>query len=68
MKLSVEELNAIHGALVTRERVIREDWIPAWGEDTKRAEELRKEADLINALRSRVCNAKIEAELGVLLG
>ena len=65
MVFNVEELGLIHGALVSRERILREDWIPAWGEDTQRGQELQKEADAIHRLRSVVCSAKISLELGI---
>ena len=63
MELTIQELNAIHSALITRERILQSDFIPAC-EGTSRVEALRAELAMIPGLRSRVCAAKLSLELG----
>lgn len=63
MELTITELDTIHAALITRERILRDDWIPAW-EGTVRAEALKAELAVIPGLRSRMCAAKLSLELG----
>lgn len=68
MNLTAEELDTIHAALIMRERILREDWIPSWSNDSNRVAELQKQLDSIPALRSKVCCAKLSLELGFEVG
>jgi hypothetical protein len=63
MELTIKELQAIHSALITRERILRDNFIPAC-EGTSRVEELKTELDLLPGLRSRICAAQLSKELG----
>ena len=63
MELSINELSTIHAALITRQRVLRDDFIPAC-EGTSRVEALRAELAAIPNLAARVCAAQLSLELG----
>lgn len=60
---TIEELNKMHLGLITRERVIREQWIPCT-KDSNDVNRLMKEADFLAALGRKVCAAQISKELG----
>ena len=54
---TIAELDAIHMALITRERVIREDLIPICAD---KVESLTVEADDIRRLSLKVCSIKFD--------
>jgi hypothetical protein len=60
---TIDELNSIHLALITRERVIREQWIPntTGGGAIQR---LMDEAAALDVLQKKVCAAQLSKELG----
>ncbi len=60
---TIEELSRMQLSLITRERVIREQWIPNTT-DASEVQELTAEADAIDTLSKKVCAAKLSKELG----
>jgi hypothetical protein len=60
---TIEELKAIHLSVITRQRVLREDWIPS-ERDTVRKNSLIAQADLLDAIGKKVCAAQVSKELG----
>ena len=64
---TIEELDTIHLSLITRERVIRKEWIPCKS-FADRVEDLTAEADALRALSLKVCAAKLSKELGFDIG
>lgn len=62
-EFSIDDLKMMHRALITRERVIRDHWIPS-ERDTDKRNLLVAEADAIDALQKRVCAAQVSLELG----
>ena len=59
--LTASELGHIHLSLCTRERVIREEWIP---NSTVEKNKLLAEADELQRLAHKVCAAQLSKELG----
>ena len=60
---TMEELDAIHLSLVTRDHKITKDWI----ENNKNIEEVKKytaEVNMLRNLRNKVCAAKLSRQLG----
>ena len=60
---TIDELNSIHLSLITRERVIREQWIP----NTTGASDIQSlmdEADALGRLQKKVCAAKLSKQFG----
>ncbi len=60
---TIDELNHIHLSLITRERVIREQWIPNTT-GASAIERLKNEADALDVLQKKVCAAQLSKELG----
>jgi len=60
---TIDELNSIHLSLITRERVIREEWIPNTT-GASAIQRLMDEADAIDRLQKKVCAAQLSKELG----
>jgi hypothetical protein len=63
MDFTIEELDLIHGSLITRENKIRKDWI----DGNKNTEEVAKYTEEVKRLRSlsaKVCAASLSKELG----
>lgn len=61
--LTVKQLWLVQLSLITRERVIREQWEPSvQDQDTKK--ELLAEADDLQILQRKFCAAKLSKELG----
>jgi hypothetical protein len=61
--LTVEELDLIHSALIHRRRTLP-DLINAWGINSARGRELRREMDMLPALSEKVCEVLVDATLG----
>lgn len=60
---TIAELDALHLAVITRERVIREQWIQTARNPTEK-DSMTAEADALDALSKKVCAAKLTKELG----
>ncbi len=60
---TIDELNRIHLALITRERVIREQWIPNTT-GSSAVQRLMDEASALDVLQKKVCAAQLSKELG----
>ena len=62
-EFSIEDFKSMHLSLITRERMIRSQWIPLERDPVKR-DRLVAEADALDALQKRVCAAQLSLELG----
>lgn len=62
-EFTLAELNALHLAVITRERVIRESWIQT-AVNTAEKDSMMAEADALDTLSKKVCAAKLTKELG----
>lgn len=62
-EFTIEELNNIHLALIAKERVLRENWIPHEKSFAKK-ESLTQEANRLRTLCMKVCAAQLSKELG----
>lgn len=60
---TVSELDAMHLAVITRCRVLREQWIPIEIDTTKK-EVMIAELHSLDKLSMKVCAAKLSKELG----
>jgi len=60
---TIEQLDMIHSSLITRERVIREQWIPNTT-GSSAVQRLMDEASALDVLQKKVCAAKLSKELG----
>ncbi len=60
---TIDELDMLHRSLITRERIIRDQYIPCTSdsEDVKR---LTDDANATRTLARKVCAAKLSKELG----
>ncbi len=63
---TIDELDMLHRALITRERILRDEWIPYTidSEDVKR---LTNDANATRTLARKVCAAKLSKELGFII-
>ena len=60
---TIDELDMMHRSLITRERILRDEWIPC----TSDSEDVKRLVDDANATRTlarKVCAAKLSKELG----
>jgi hypothetical protein len=62
-ELTVAELDAIHIALITRERTIVDRWLPSMTNPDEIAL-LESEVALSKVLQKKICVAKLSKELG----
>lgn len=62
-EFSIDELKMIHLAMISRERIIREDRIPDERDSVKVAA-LTAEADALRSLGRKACAAQLSKELG----
>lgn len=62
-EFTTDDLKNMHLGLITRERVIRDQWIPAT-RDKNEALALMVEADSLASLGRKVCAAQLSMELG----
>jgi hypothetical protein len=60
---TIDELANLHLALITRQRVIREQWIPNTS-DSNDVTRLTVEADALEKLGRKVCAAQLSKEMG----
>ena len=61
VELSIEQLEVLHCALVTRHRVVTEDWLPVL--KGLEREELLQEMRILPSLQQFICKTKIEGEI-----
>jgi len=64
MSFTIKELDIIHSALITRERTVREKWLPHTPDTDKNKASLLEEMSMIEDLGRKVCCAKLSLELG----
>ncbi len=60
---TIAELDMLHRSLITRERILRDHYIPH-AKDSADAERLTAEANTMRNLSHKVCAAKLSKELG----
>lgn len=60
---TIAELDILHLAVITRERVIREKWLQT-ARDAAEKDSMIAEADALDVLSKKVCAAKLTKELG----
>lgn len=62
-EFTIEELKKIHLALISRERLLVERWIPI-ERDSDKKESMMQEAVGLGILAKKVCAAQLSKELG----
>jgi len=65
--LNAAQLEVIHAALITRQRIVREDYIPAYPEGSARREELVRELSMIGGIITEVVHAQLSQQLGFVI-
>jgi hypothetical protein len=60
---TIDELDMMHRSLITRERILRDQYIPH-AKDSADAERLTADANAMRNLAYKVCAAKLSKELG----
>jgi negative regulator of sigma E activity len=61
---TIEELDSMHISMVTRERVIREQWISIAKDDNEK-QSMLKEADFLKELQKKVCEATLNKRYNI---
>lgn len=64
MSFTIKELDIIHSALITRERTVREKWLPHTTDTDKNKASMLEELGMMEDLSRKVCCAKLSLELG----
>lgn len=65
--LNAAQLEVIHAALITRQRIVREDYIPVYPEGSVRREELVRELAMIESIIPQVVYAQLSQQMGFVI-
>ena len=61
VELSLEQLEVLHCALITRGRIVSQDWLPIM--KGLEREELLREMQILPGLRELICRVKVEGQV-----